>query len=297
MKALGNFISAALSYLLFSFLLLLSLLPFFVHYLLSDVLAFLLYHVFQYRRKVVYKNLEGSLPEGTDTIKVAKNFYRFLADTVHESIKCLTISKTNLLKRMTCDNPEIMENYARQNRSVILMSGHYCNWEYLIYAMNLLFPHLAIGVGKPLTNKVMNKLLNAKRSKTGMKIINAKNIKEEFQNDKDILTASLFLSDQFPGGANKGFPSIFLNKETEFMFGAEKYAVDYDSPVVYADMQRIKRGRYNAHLIVLADRPKELPYGEIMNKYIRCIENTILREPQYWLWSHKRWKQLKDFYK
>jgi Kdo2-lipid IVA lauroyltransferase/acyltransferase len=296
MKVIGNIISAALSYLLFYFLLLMSLLPFFIHYILSDILAFFLFYILRYRRKVVLKNLEGSLPEGINTKKIAWQFYRFLADTVHESVKCLTIGKKNLLKRMTCDNPEIMEEYARQNRSVILMSGHYCNWEYLIYGMNLLFPHLAIGVGKPLTNKVLNKLINAKRSKTGMKIINAMNIKEEFQKDKDILTASLFLSDQFPGGANKGFPSIFLNKQTEFMFGAEKYAVVYNSPVVYADMQRIKRGKYNAHLIVLADKPKEAPYGDIMNKYIRCLESSILREPQYWLWSHKRWKQIKDFY-
>jgi Kdo2-lipid IVA lauroyltransferase/acyltransferase len=296
-KAISRFISAALSYFLFYFLLLISLLPFWFHYLLSDILSFILYYVIGYRKKAVMKNLEGSLPEGTDTKKIARQFYSFLADVVHESIKCLTISKRNLLKRMTCDNAEIIENYAKQNRSVILMSAHYGNWELLIYAMNLLFLHLAIGVGKPLTNKVLNKLINAKRSKTGMKIINAMNIKEEFEKDKNVLTASLFLSDQFPGGVNKGLPFIFLNKPTEFMYGAEKYAVKYDSPVVYGDMQRIKRGRYNVHLILLADKPGEMPYGEIMKKYVQCLETTILREPQYWLWSHKRWKHLKDFYK
>jgi Kdo2-lipid IVA lauroyltransferase/acyltransferase len=215
---------------------------------------------------------------------------------VMESVKCLTISHKNLLKRITCDNPEIMENYAKENRSVILMGAHYGNWEYLIYAMNLLFPQLAIGVGKPLSNKVLNALINAKRAKTGMKIINAMNIKEEFHKDKDTLTASLFLADQYPGGVHKGFPAVFLNKPTEFTYGAEKYAKDYNYPVVYADPDRVKRGRFNIHLIVIANQPSETSYGDIMNTYIRLLEQTIYRKPQYWLWSHKRWKHIEGFY-
>lgn len=246
---------------------------------------------------MVIKNLEGSFPETVDTNKTAKKFYDHLADVVFESIKCFTIRKENLLKRITCDNPEIMEQYAKEKRSVIFMSAHYCNWEYIIYSMNLLFPHLAIGVGKPLTNKVMNKLTNGKRSKFGMKIINATNIKEEFAKDKDVLTASLFLSDQYPGGVNKGFPTKFLNKETEFLFGAEKYARDYNYPVVYADVERIKRGRYKIHIIKISDNPKEAAQGEIMKTYISLLEKTIQRAPEYWLWSHKRWKDIEGFYK
>lgn len=296
MKTITGYISAFFSYLLFFILILISLLPFRILYIKSDGLAFLLYRVFKYRKKVVMKNLDGSLAANTDIEKVAKAFYRHLSDVVVESVKCFTISKKQMLNRITCDNPEIMENYAAAKRSVILMSGHQCNWEYIIYGMNLMFPHWAIGVGKPLSNPVMNKLMNGRRSKFGMKIINAKNIREEFNKDRGELTASLFLSDQYPGGVNKGFPAIFLNKETEFMFGAEKYAVDYDYAVVYADIERTRRGHYKLHLITIADKPRETAYGDIMKKYIRCIEETILRNPQYWLWSHKRWKHLKGFY-
>jgi KDO2-lipid IV(A) lauroyltransferase len=285
-----------LSYILFFFLLLISILPFPVLYILSDILFFILFYVLGYRKKVVLKNLEGSLAPDADLRKVSRKFYRFLADTVVESVKFLTISKKGLLKRIQCDNPEIMEAYAKENRSVIFMSGHYGNWELLIYSMNLLFPHKAIGVGKPLTNVVLNKLINDRRSKTGMKIINAKNIKEEFNKDKDTLTASLFLSDQYPGGVNKGFPAIFLNKETEFMYGAEKYAIDYNFPSVYADVERIRRGHYKIHLVKLADNPANAAYGDIMKQYISLIEKTILRAPEFWLWSHKRWKHLPGFY-
>lgn len=292
-----KYISRILNYLLFYLLLLISLLPFWILYLKSDFLAFVLHHVLGYRKKVVRKNLETSFPDSKDLKQLEKTFYCFLADTFLESLKLFTIRKKNLLKRITCDNTEIMEQYAKENRSVILMSAHYGNWEYLIYAMNLLFPHWAIGVGKPLSNEVMNKLTNARRSRFGMKIVNASNIKEQFQKDKEALTASLFLSDQYPGGANKGVHTTFLNKDSNFMYGAEKYAKDYNYAVVYADVERIKRGRYKIHLIKITENPREEEYCMIMNTYISLLKKTIERDPAYWLWSHKRWKQIEGFYK
>lgn len=292
-----SFVSKIFSYSLFYFLVLFSLQPFWLLYRLSDALAFLLYRLLGYRKKVVMKNMEGSFSPDVDVRKIRGKFYLHLADTVFETIKCFTIRKKNLLKRITCDNPEIMEEYAKQNRSVIFMSAHFGNWEYIIYSMNLMFPHLAIGVGKPLTNQVMNKLTNGKRARFGMKIINATNIKEEFAKDKDTLTASLFLSDQYPGGRNKGYPVQFLNKHTEFLFGAEKYAREYNFPVVYADVERTRRGRYNIHIIKIADNPCEMEKGEIMKSYISLLEETIYRAPEYWLWSHKRWKDIVGFYK
>jgi KDO2-lipid IV(A) lauroyltransferase len=292
----NSIIVKGLSYLLFYLLVIISFLPSRLLYILSDLLSFILNHILGYRKKVVIRNLKDSLPAESDTQNVMKMFYSFLADVVMESIMCLSITKINLLKRITCDNPEVMKRFANENRSVILMSGHYGNWEFLIYALNLLFPHQAIGVGKPMSNGVLNKLTNGKRSKTGMKIINAANIKEEFKKNKDILTASLFLSDQFPGGSKKGFPVIFLNKKTEFPFGAEKYSVEYNYPVVYADVYRRKRGQYNIHLTEIAENPKMTEYGQIMKRYCSLMEETIIREPQYWLWSHKRWKQLEGFY-
>jgi KDO2-lipid IV(A) lauroyltransferase len=291
-----KFISNIFSCFLFFILILFSLLPFWIHYLLSDFLAFVLYYVIGYRKKVVLKNLKTSFPKNADINSITKKFYHHLADIFLESVKCFTIGKKNLLKRVSCDNPEVMEQYAKENRSVIFMSAHYGNWEYTIYAMNILFPHLAIGVGKPLTNQVMNKLTNGRRSRFGMKIISALNIKEEFEKDKNTLTASLFLSDQYPGGKNKGFPMMFMNKETEFLYGAEKYAKDYNFPVVYADMERIKRGRYKIHLVKISDNPKETTKGEIIKTYVQLLEKTIHRSPEYWLWSHKRWKHLDGFY-
>lgn len=289
-------LSKALNYSLFYLLLLFSLLPMRVLYGFSKVMFFTLYHVLNYRKKVVMKNLQGSLPAGADINRVAKEFYIFLSEMFFETIKCLTISKKNLLERISCDNPGIMEDYAQENRSVIFLSAHYANWEMLIYALNLLYPHLAVGVGKPLSNQVLNILINGKRARFGMKIISARNIKEEFAKDKDVVTASLFLADQYPGGVNKGYPTNFLNKETEFMYGAEKYARDYNFPVVYCEIERIRRGYYKLHLTNITDQPKDTEYGFIMRSYIDALENTIITNPQYWLWSHKRWKNIPGFY-
>ncbi len=296
MNGIKNFISVILNYTLFGVLMLLSFLPMPVLYGLARILTFFLYFVFGYRKKVVMKNLENSLPEGVSTKKTARQFYFFLGEIFLETIKCMSISKRNLLRRITCDNPEVMEKFAAQGRSVMLMSGHYGNWELLIYGMNLMFPHWAIGVGKPLSNKVLNKLINGKRARFGMKIINAGNIKEEFARDRDALTSALFLADQYPGGAKKGYPAQFLNKPTYFMYGAEKYAIEYNNPVVYADITRVRRGHYNVHLIVITEEPTKTVYGDIMGTYTRLMEQTILRQPSFWLWSHKRWKDIEGFY-
>lgn len=296
MKRIKTSISVILNYTLFGILVLLSLLPMWMLYGLARVLTFFLYFMFGYRKKVVLKNLETSLPASVSVKNTSRRFYFFLGEMFMETIKGLTISRGHLLRRITCDNPEVMEAFAAQGRSVMLMSGHYGNWEFLIYAMNLMFPHRAIGVGKPLSNKTLNKLINAKRARFGMKIINAANIKEEFARDREELTAALFLADQYPGGAQKGYPATFLNKPSRFMYGAEKYAIEYNNPVVYADITRVRRGHYNIHLIVISDAPKETQYGEIMTHYTELIEQTILKQPSFWLWSHKRWKDIEGFY-
>lgn len=291
-----KFLSKILNYFLFYLLLLVSLLPMPLLYGLSAIMFFVLYYLLRYRRQVVRKNLLTCFPDHKGLKRIEKQFYIFLSEMFFETIKCLTIRKKNLQKRIVCDDTGIMEHFARNNQSVVFLSAHYGNWEMLIYAMNFLFPHLAVGVGKPLSNQVMNILINNKRSRFGMKIINANNIKEEFEKDKKRLTASLFLADQYPGGANKGFRSMFLNTETFFMYGAEKYAVKYNFPVVYAEMQKVRRGHYRLHIKTITLNPATEEYGYIMNSYVNCLQQTILKAPQNWLWSHKRWKNIQGFY-
>lgn len=291
-----NSFRAAASYLLFGMLMGFSLLPLRLLYIISDGLALVLFYVVRYRRGVVSRNIRSG-PFSSEFLRhYERRFYRHLSDTFVESVKCFTISRRNLLRRIVLKNPELMEEYALQKRSIIVMGSHYGNWELIIYAMNMWFPHLAIGVGKPLSNPTMNQLINARRSRFGMKIIHAQNIKEEFNKDKEILTASLFLSDQYPGHGKRGYHTRFLNNPTDFLFGAEKYARDFNYPVVYADVRRLKRGRYSVELQSISTQPITEESGNIMKVYVGFLEQTILRDPPFWLWSHKRWKQIPGFY-
>lgn len=291
-RRISVLINTSFFYLLLAF----SRLPLFILYSLSKILFVALYYVVGYRRKIVQRNLKGSLQRNADIKIIEKQFYIFLSEMFVETIKCLTISREKLLEMIRCENPELLDNYADKNKSVIIMSGHYGNWELLIYSMNLWIPHLAVGVGKKLSNQVLNNLTNDKRSKFGMEIIHAHNIKEEFTNLESKLTATLFISDQYPGGKNKGYFFPFLNKDTSFLYGAEKYAKKYNYPVLYADIQYKSRGRYTVKLIKITDNPQETPYGYIMERYVSCLTETINRAPQYWLWSHKRWKNIEGFY-
>lgn len=289
MKLLNN--------ILFSLLLGLSRLPFPLLYLHADLLYYLLYYVFRYRRAIVRQNLKDSLPESADLKKIEKSFYRNLCDMFVETLKCMTISEEGIRKMLRCENPELAERYYRSGKSIILVSGHFFNWEILIYSLNLLFGHQAVGVGKKLSNQQFNELTNARRSRFGLKIIHADNIREEFQKLANSITATLFLSDQYPGGATKGYSGIFLNKPSYFLYGAEKYARDYNFPVIYASFERTARGRYKIHLTEIAQNPKDTEYGFIMEEYIRLLEQNILKQPDIWLWSHKRWKNIENYYR
>ena len=246
---------------------------------------------------MVFRNLNYVFPDKSrqEIVKIARKFYWQLCDTTVETFKGLTISKKNILKRFTCFNPELLDNY--KDTSVFLMSGHYTNWEFLILAQNLLFYHRAIGVGRPLTNETINRLLNDKRSRFGMIIINANNIREKYEELKDLKAASLYLSDQYTSKRKKHHEGMLLGRKTLFAFGAEKFARQYNYPVFFIDVTKKGRGKYECTLKLISDQPKNEEPGVIMDKYVALLEEMILREPAYWLWSHKRWKNVEGMYR
>lgn len=291
-----KFISKLFNILLFRILLAISRLSYSVLYALSSFLFFLLYYILKYRRNIVRQNLLGSLPSTMDPVVIEKRFYRNLCEMFLESLKCMTISEHKILQTIHCDNPELADKYFHSGKSIILMSGHFFNWEILIYSMNLLFSHQAVGVGKKLTNQEFNRLTNERRSRFGINIIHADNIREEFATLANANTATLFLSDQYPGGATKGYFKKFLNKPSYFLYGAEKYARQYNLPVLYARFERVKQGSYKIHLTEITDKPNDTDYGFIIEEYVRLLEQNILEQPEIWLWSHKRWKNIENYY-
>lgn len=277
----------------------LSLLPLPILYLLSDFFYLIIYYGFGYRKKVVFNNLKNSFPTKTDQeiTVIAKGFYSHFCDLIIEAIKMFGISKEELIRRCKVRNPELMQQYFDEGKSLIIPAGHYNNWEMAATASNLQIPHQSIGIYAPLKNKFVNDKIRTSRAKFGLELLPKKEIKIGFEKDKNRLTAVLFGADQSPtskASANSSYWTTFLNQETGVMIGSEKYAKQYDYPVVFGKVTKVKRGYYEFEFITLEDNPRVTGFGEISEKHTRLLEEIILENPQYWLWTHRRWKRKRN---
>ena len=272
----------------------LSLLPFSVLYLISDTLYLLLYKLFRYRNKVVTGNLKNSFPDYTakEIRQTKQAFYRHFCDLIVESIKLFSISQNEARKRFKVLNPEVLDQYAQSKRNLIIASGHYNNWEMLAQSVDLYIKHQSVGIYHRIANKFLDKKIYQSRSKFGMRLIPRQGVRDFFSK-KHERTAIFFGIDQSPSIAKKVYWTRFLNQETAVMFGAEKFAVAHDLPVIFASTRKTKRGFYETTFEVLTEFPTQAQHGEITESHTKMLEKLILEAPQYWLWTHKRWKRKK----
>ena len=282
---------ARLLYFLFVFPL--SHLPLFMLYRFSDFIYLFFITIIPYRKNVIERNIHASFPDLSETerMKLKRKFYRHFADLLIEGVKNLSISKEELQKRMFVQNPEIMQDLFKKNKNVILVSGHFNNWEWLITSQSLLFQHQAFGIGMPLTNKFWDKKITEQRSRFGMKVIHSKNYKSELTKYTEKPFAVLTLADQAPSDSNKSYWLQFLNQTTPVSFGTEFMANEFDLAVVYFTTHKIKRGYYAIELKLLSDTSKTLSYGDLTSQHTAFLEHDIRTNPSQWLWSHKRWKR------
>lgn len=282
-----------LSYILYYLVIIpISLLPFPVLYGLSNVLYFFLYHVFGYRKKVVLTNLRNSFPEKNEVEirKIAGLFYRHLCDVIVESLKSFTISQDEILQRMVLTNPELLNGYFDRGKSIILSGGHYNNWEWIAVGLDQQMKHQTVAIYKTLTNKFFDEKMRNTRSRYGLKMISTKKVKSFLEESKDQLTATIFANDQSPRKTDNNFWMKFLNQDTAVPFGAEKFAKDYNYPVLFGSINKVKRGFYTITFEVVENDPVNSPHGYISEKTTKLLEEQIIKEPQYWLWTHRRWK-------
>lgn len=270
-----------------------SYLPMPVLYLLTDFFYLLLITIVPYRKQVIDGNLSRSFPSLSEKeIKsLRRKFYKHFTDILAEGIKNLSISEKQLLRRMTVKNPELMQELYAQGKSVLLISGHYNNWEWLISIQNTLFPHQAMGIGMPMTSKFWDKKVNARRQRFGMHVVHAKNFRQAIQDYKETPLAILVLSDQSPGDSRKSYWMNFLHQETAVLFGAEQMAHEYNFIPVFFHTRKVKRGYYELELTQITENPSSMPWGAITEAHTRLLEKAILEKPEYWVWSHKRWKR------
>lgn len=273
-----------------------SLLPFPVLYRFSDFLFFVLYKLIGYRKGVVIKNLTKSFPDKSkeEINKIANLFYRHFCDVIVESLKSFTISQDEILKRMVLENPELLNSYYYQGKSIILSGGHYNNWEWIATSIDQQIKHQSIAIYKQLANSFFDKKMRDTRSRFGLMMISTKKVKETFEAFKNDLTATIFGSDQSPGKVSTSYWMKFLNQDTAVLYGTEKYAKEYDYPVLFGTIVKVKRGYYRFRFSVVEDKPLESPFGAITENATRMLEQEIIKDPQYWLWTHRRWKHKKN---
>ena len=271
----------------------LSLLPLSILYLFSDFLFLVAYRLIGYRKDVVRENIENSFPDySKDQVdSLIKKFYHHFSDLVVESLKLFSISKKELIARFTFSNPEVLDNFCEQGRTVIVVAGHYNNWEMLAVSMNAQIKHQAIGIYTPLTNAFFEHKFTQSRTRLGTKLLSKYDVKEYFRQDNEQLAALFFGIDQSPQFLKENtYWTTFLNQDTPVMFGSEKYAVQNNYPVIFIAIKKIKRGYYKTHFTMLEEYPQSSAYCSITERHTRLLEKLILERPEYYLWTHKRWK-------
>lgn len=275
------------------------LLPFWVIYLLSDLLFFVLYYVVKYRRAVAYDNLRKCFPDKSDQEinKMNKEFFHHLIDITFESVKGMSISKRQIQKRYVLKNTEVINSYYDENKSVMCLTSHYGNWEYGILGTDLGIKHQAVALYLPLSNKFSERYGLKRRRRFGMQMVEVSKTREIFANIPPKPVAIIMAADQSPANVEKAFKIKFLNRPTACLYGPEAYAKKVGLPILYLKISKLKRGYYSLEFERLIELPKDLEAGEVTKIYFNRLEKDILEKPEYWLWSHRRWKHNLDNYK
>ena len=274
-----------------------SWMPFWFLYFLSDILAFIAQYIVKYRKKVIIKNLTQAFPDKPlkEIKKIKSAYYRNLTDVAIESFKLISISKEELTRRVKIINIDLLNNYYDLNKSVIATTSHLCNWEWMLNAFTIHLKAPADAVYQQVKNPFFEKLMYKIRSRFGAVPIEKNQIFRESLKKRNVPHVVALVADQSPPLHDDNIVWIkFLNQDTAFYTGMTRMAKSFNWPVVYIEMQRIKRGYYEIELHEICSDPESENYPEIIGIYANMLEESIRRAPHCWLWSHNRWKRKKN---
>jgi Kdo2-lipid IVA lauroyltransferase/acyltransferase len=285
-------------YIIYPILYLFSLLPFFILYGISDFFAFILFHVVKYRKDIVFNNLTIAFPEKSEEErkKIAKKFYLYFTDNFIESLKFISISKKQLLKRSTGDF-ELLNRLIDKGYNINIMAGHQFNWEFanLLYSLNLQIPFVGIYVN--ISSKALSKIFFDIRCRYGTVLMDSLAFKTKMHEvfKKQFILA--LAADQNPKFAENGYWINFFGKPTPFISGPERGAIKNNTAVVYVGFKKVKRGYYKFDTTLLCEEGAKTKEGELTLLYRDVLEKTIKQDPANYLWSHRRFKfEWKDEY-
>ena len=276
-------------YLAYPFIYLVAVLPFPLLYALSDALAWVM-SAAGYRKDVIQNNLRNSFPEKPEQeiLSLTKAYYHYLCDLILETLKTMKMTEKENRARVTLKNPEVLEQLFAKNKSVILMLGHFGNWEWFGPCITLNTDYQLVVIYRPLSQPYFEKMTSRWRTRFGTEITPVQQTLRTMVANRDRVTATAFIADQ--AAPSNAYWTNFLNQDTSVFTGAEKIAVKFNYPVVYLHATRPKRGYYVVTPEVLFDNPAETTENEISERFTRRLETDIRMNPVIWLWSHKRWK-------
>lgn len=285
---------AIVFYLVLPFLYLISILPFPLLYGFSSFVYLILYRVIGYRRKVVARNLKNAFPDKSDAelLDLERKFYRYFCDIIMEVIKTFTISSKTLLSRCSFDSESttLLNRLYDEKKNLIFVLGHYGNWEWGNCVFSISQKHKLWGLYHPLKNKYFDRLMYNMRARFGTGLIPMKETQIYVDRLKNGVQYGLgFIADQTPR-PEKAHWMKFLNQDTPVFLGTERYARQLNYQVVYITIQCIARGRYAMKADLIVDNPNDLPENSITEIHTRRLEKNILQQPEFWIWTHKRWK-------
>ena len=279
-----------------------SLLPFKAMYLLADLVYIVTYYIIRYRRKIVRKNIKTSFPEKSkeEVVDIERKFYRWFCDYVFETFKLLSISEKKLLEHFEMNGLDVMEEYFDRGQDAAAILGHYCNWEWLSavgIAYKRYYDNVKVGlIYHRLRNAAMDRLFRKLRSNHKGECVHKKKIlrfiaKYRGENRRTLLG---YISDQAPKWENIHLFIPFLNHDTPVFTGGERIMRKMKNAVFFVEMERPKRGKYIANFKLITDEPQNLPPNEVTIRFFNMLEQSIRRQPEFYLWTHNRWKRTKE---
>lgn len=272
---------------------LISYIPLRLLYSLSDFLFFLIYRVIKYRRGVVASNLFKAFPEKSaeERKAIEYRFYINFCDFIVETIKGVTISKEQVMKRVSFTNLDELKKIIARNKSVLFVTSHQFNWELMQLSAALQFPIGIDYIYHPLHNKGSDKLMLKLRGRFGAEPVKRREVGRQVIRRRNEARGYALLADQLPGGKDKKVELEFLGINTLFFEGIEQLAHLVNGPVVYSHIIKVKRGYYEVKMVELIKDPKAEPKDATVKAYVQAIEDNIKEQPEGWLWSHNRWKK------
>ena len=285
---------AIIFYLIYPLIYLIASLPFKALYVVSDFFYYILL-LSVYRKKIIVKNLTNSFPlKNKEEINALyKSYNRYLCDLVFETLKTLKMTEKEAKERCAFHSTDWLERLYKENKSILIVMGHYGNWEWAGPSFSLNSNYQLIVVYLPLTNPYFENMMKSMRTKFGTKIIPASNTLRDMVANRKQVTATAFIADQ-SAWADSGYWTTFLNQDTSVFTGPEKLSKKFDYPVVYMSVNKIRRGYYEITPELLFEFPIKTEEGEITQTFIKRLEKELLRDPVTWLWSHRRWKHSRN---